>query len=319
MNTISLSDQVPLDAKILWIVSSGGHLAEASVLERQVGLNAKSVWMTNENVQARTMLEGRRVKFVPYVKPRDLMGATRSMVQALALVREESFDAVVSTGAAIAGLALPALALAGQKCIYVESLARTLDWSVTGRLMQLAPAVRTFSQHSHTATASSPLITSVLDKWSSISCETQPESDSLKIFVTLGTIRPYRFDRALDAVLSCLQPKDEVVWQVGSTTREDFPGQVFADLPYEDMCREIEYADVVVCHAGVGTLIDSFRLGKRPVMVVRSEKFAEHVDDHQEGISALLEEKGLASRLPLGNPTRQHLLAAKDFKVTMVN
>ncbi len=49
----------------------------------------------------------------------------------------------------------------------------------------------------------------------------------LNILVTLGTIAPYRFDRAVDAVLSLIREGDEVTWQLGrhaSARRSARPG-----------------------------------------------------------------------------------------------
>ena len=92
----------------------------------------------------------------------------------------------------------------------------------------------------------------------------------LKILVTLGTIAPYRFDRAVDAVLSLLGPGDEVTWQLGATTRTDLPGRVVTQVSPKEMETMSLEADVVVAHSGVGSILQQFSVGKSSVLAVRS-------------------------------------------------
>ncbi|MFC3591881.1 glycosyltransferase [Microbacterium barkeri] len=124
-----------------------------------------------------------------------------------------------------------------------------------------------------------------------------------KVFVTLGTIRPYRFDRAVDAVLSLLRPEDDVVWQLGETRRDDLPGHVATEMPGDEMKRRMREADVIVTHSGVGSILAALELGKAPVLAVRSEVHDEHVDDHQRFIADVMEQRGLAVRLDLESPS----------------
>jgi hypothetical protein len=90
--------------KVLWIVSSGGHLAQAHRIEGLIGRNSGSVWVTFDSPQSQSLLESRRVEFVDYVAPRDVRGALRVASRVRKLARRESFDLVVSTGAAIAAV-----------------------------------------------------------------------------------------------------------------------------------------------------------------------------------------------------------------------
>ena len=47
------------------------------------------------------------------------------------------------------------------------------------------------------------------------------------------------------------------------------------------MLERLRAADVVVTHAGCGSLFDAMSLGQTPVVVPRLERFGEHVNDHQ--------------------------------------
>lgn len=55
----------------------------------------------------------------------------------------------------------------------------------------------------------------------------------------------------------------------------------------------IQQADIVVSHAGTGSILDSLRLGK-PLLVVTNNEL---MDNHQEEVAALFEELGYLRRL----------------------
>ena len=130
----------------------------------------------------------------------------------------------------------------------------------------------------------------------------------LKILVTLGTIAPYRFDRAVEAVLKILRPGDQVTWQLGSTTRsETLPGRVVTQVSPEEMTALSRAADVVVAHSGVGSILQQFEVGHSPVLAVRSSAYDEHVDDHQLGFATTTSERGLTTILDLDHPSRRSL------------
>lgn len=49
----------------------------------------------------------------------------------------------------------------------------------------------------------------------------------------------------------------------------------------EELLARMDAAEVVVVHAGCGTLLDAMSLGHVPVTVPRLSRFGEHVNDHQ--------------------------------------
>jgi UDP-N-acetylglucosamine transferase subunit ALG13 len=57
--------------------------------------------------------------------------------------------------------------------------------------------------------------------------------------------------------------------------------------------KKISECSVLVTHAGVGTIISGISLGKPVVVVPRSRKYGEHVDEHQSQIAGAFESKGL--------------------------
>lgn len=112
------------------------------------------------------------------------------------------------------------------------------------------------------------------------------------IFVTLGT-HHQPFLRALD-LIAPLAEIDEVVAQLGPTpARDNHRLATFPFISFPEMRRYIEEADVVVCHAGVGTIITAIEFGHRPVVIPRLRAYNEHVDDHQFQLASRLSDRGL--------------------------
>lgn len=304
----------PPGRKALFVTSTGGHLSELSTIAEQLQASPDSLWVTHETPQTTAFLQGRRRHYVDYVAPRDLRGALRAAASVSPVLRRESFDLCVSTGAAVAGTVLPMAALAGIPTYYVESLARPTGPSFTGRLLARAPRVHTLSQYPEWSSAAWPCTQSVLDGWRA-DAGRRP-SGPMRILVTLGTIRPYRFDRAVDAVRRMLQPGDEIVWQLGATTRDDLPGQVLGEVSQSHLSSLARAADVVVAHGGVGSILQQFELGKSPVLAVRSGAYGEHVDEHQRGFAETTASRGLTSILDLAAPSRGVLEEAAGRRVT---
>lgn len=304
----NMLDEIPRGAKILWVTSTGGHLAELNLIADRLQPSAGSRWVTFETAQSVDALRDRPHLFVDYVSPRDVRAAVRAARKVLPLLRHERFDACVSTGAGVAATILPLAAWNGIPTYYVESLARPHGPSTTGRILAHVPRVRTATQYSSWAGARWSYAGSILQDWTIE--QGTPKDGPLKVLVTLGTIAPYRFDRAVDAVLSMLRPEDEVVWQLGSTSRTDLPGEVYEQVSVERLTELSEWADVVVAHSGVGSVLQQFGLGKSPVLAVRRSAHQEHVDDHQTGLAETLESHGLAGVLDLDHPSRQLLVEA---------
>jgi UDP-N-acetylglucosamine transferase subunit ALG13 len=132
------------------------------------------------------------------------------------------------------------------------------------------------------------------------------------IFVTVGT-NEARFDRLLHAV-DALAVDEEIVAQCGSSPVRPSNARCVDFLHFDDMVEHIRRAQVVVAHAGVGTVLVALANGRRAIVVPRLQRYGEAVDDHQLGFARRLHEVGLvhlvedpfdlaeALRLPLDPP-----------------
>lgn len=63
-------------------------------------------------------------------------------------------------------------------------------------------------------------------------------------------------------------------------------------VPRDALLSRMRCADVVVCHAGVGTLLDALSMGHVPVVIPRRQHLREIVNDHQLEITQALADVG---------------------------
>lgn len=103
----------------------------------------------------------------------------------------------------------------------------------------------------------------------------------MSTFVSVGNANQ-PFSRLLQAVSECaeLLPQPIVV-QCGHTPFDDPRCQVHAFLEMEQFVAQVRTAEVVIVHAGAGSVLHAIRAGKKPIVMPRRAAFGEHVDDHQ--------------------------------------
>ena len=116
----------------------------------------------------------------------------------------------------------------------------------------------------------------------------------MRIFVTVGNaLVPFeRLLRWVDEATAALGVPVDGVCQHGPSgvrPRGLTPREHLSRAEFE---IEMDRADVVVCHAGVGTLSDALRRGHRPIVAPRRAGLGEIVNDHQLEIVAALGQEG---------------------------
>jgi UDP-N-acetylglucosamine--N-acetylmuramyl-(pentapeptide) pyrophosphoryl-undecaprenol N-acetylglucosamine transferase len=299
--------------KVLFAASTGGHLAQLARFSHSWNYSEDSLWVSFDSPQSRSLLKGKRVLYVPYVEPRDYMGAFRVARVISALLKDESFDLAVSTGAALALGVLPAAKFKGIPSYYIESVSRVEGPSLTGRLLHASRLTDLRTQHENWSGGRWLPHPSVLSQFSSRRRGGIPPVNP-KIFVTLGTIKPYRFDALVDALLATGLVDQSTVWQLGDTDRTDLPGTVHAQTSAADFEMYATEADVVITHSGVGTILNLLEWGVHPVVVPRRRVRGEHVDDHQTQIASLVERLGVAVVAEAPELSREDVLAACEFE-----
>jgi UDP-N-acetylglucosamine transferase subunit ALG13 len=113
------------------------------------------------------------------------------------------------------------------------------------------------------------------------------------ILVTVGT-NEQPFDRLVSAA-ALLGGDEELIVQHGSSRVSHGRGEWVDYLPFDELSERARAARVVVCHAGVGSIMMARRCGRRPVVVPRRHRLREAVDDHQVTLARRLAESGLVT------------------------
>lgn len=109
------------------------------------------------------------------------------------------------------------------------------------------------------------------------------------IFVTVGT-HYMGFDRLIKKMDEIAAEIDEdVVMQIGYTEYEPVNAEWFKFKGTDDIKEYYRKADLIIAHAGAGTLLDSLSFKKSVVAVPRRKKYGEHIDDQQLELTDVLE------------------------------
>lgn len=113
------------------------------------------------------------------------------------------------------------------------------------------------------------------------------------IFVVLGTqkFQLSRLLKLLDNYVGEGVLTDRVVAQIGFTPYEPKNFEFHRFFDKEKFDEMMEKADLIICHAGVGTIITANRMGKPVIVFPRLSQFREHVDDHQLDVARVFSEK----------------------------
>jgi UDP-N-acetylglucosamine--N-acetylmuramyl-(pentapeptide) pyrophosphoryl-undecaprenol N-acetylglucosamine transferase len=287
------------------IGSIGGHV-DLLVAVRKAFDMYQRVWLMESSARADGLRkEGEDIHILPPYARNPLRGNMLGNLRVAAQVLRRYRPSIVI--AAGAGICIPFAVLArlsGVKVIFVETMARVSEPSLTGRVLSRL-AIASFVQWEQMAAAYPRSIVcqpALLAAGSSrIEVSTRPDAEQGQgTFVGLGThVQP--FDRILemvdDAVGDGILPHPVTV-QHGVT---DYHASQFSQGKQWFLPDELEDAVLrskyVVCHAGSGIISLALRTGRRPMVLPREKRAGEHVDDHQFQLADQLGEMGLIVRL----------------------
>ena len=131
------------------------------------------------------------------------------------------------------------------------------------------------------------------------------------ILVTLGTQKE-QFTRLLDYIENS-NIKDEIVVQAGHTKYKSKKMKIFDFIPYEEMNKYIDKADVIITHSGTGSVLMPLKKGKKVIVCARLEKYGEHVDDHQKQLVEIFKDEGYVLELDENNSLDDLMRNLKKF------
>jgi UDP-N-acetylglucosamine:LPS N-acetylglucosamine transferase len=118
------------------VCTSGGHFATMRSLHSFWSLHDR-VWVSDRKKDTELLEENERVYWLPYQAPRDFLALIFNIPKTFRILRLERPDVVVSTGASIAINFAFMAKLLRIRFIYIESISRAKELSISGRLVYL--------------------------------------------------------------------------------------------------------------------------------------------------------------------------------------
>lgn len=112
------------------------------------------------------------------------------------------------------------------------------------------------------------------------------------VYVTVGTMF-LDFPRLINKMDAIAEKTDEkIIMQVGLGPTYPKHCEYFDFKPREEILQLQREARAIVCHTGIGSVMDALQ-ARRPVIVVpRLKKFNEHLNDHQLDLAQAIERRG---------------------------
>ncbi|NJK47883.1 glucosyl transferase [Candidatus Gracilibacteria bacterium] len=141
------------------------------------------------------------------------------------------------------------------------------------------------------------------------------------ILVTVGTEK-FPFNRLMQWVdllqkEGFISAEEEVIVQYGSCTVVSDKVKGYSLLPVNEFQNLLKQARLVIAHCGEGT-IDVLAKNSVPfILVPRSDRFNEHVDDHQIELAEVLAEQGIPIAYCPGDLAR-FVVAPEAIRVSKV-
>jgi len=272
--------------KICLVCSGGGHLRQILQLE-SLRDDFDCYLVTGRTVLAESASKTIRTFYVEDIAlgmlrtgPKAWLQWIRNFFQSLAILRRERPDVILSTGAGTALNTLVLGRLFGKRVLFIETFAHTRTPSLTGKwvarfahghLVQWEALVGKYPK----AMFASPLI----ETGEVISTKKEAW---FQVLVTVGTHGP--FDRLVMEVERLIEEKKirgRVAAQVGTGGYAPSNMETVATCTPEEMKGLQEDSEIVITHAGTGSILSALEAGCKVIAIPRSAWHGEHYDDHQ--------------------------------------
>ncbi len=136
------------------------------------------------------------------------------------------------------------------------------------------------------------------------------------IFVMLGT-QDKSFKRLLEAIEKQIIKKnitEKVIVQAGTTKYTSDKMEIFDLIPSSELKNYIKKSNLIITHGGVGSILDSLKLGKKVIAAPRLKKYQEHDNDHQKQIIKEFVKQGFILELKDFNKLDKVLKKSQTFK-----
>ena len=132
------------------------------------------------------------------------------------------------------------------------------------------------------------------------------------IFVALGT-QDKSFKRLLDIVES-LNTDEKIIVQAGFTKYTSSKLEIHDYFSKDEYMKLMNEASLIICHGGVGTILNALSLNKKIIVVPRLKKYKEHQNDHQLQVARVFNNEHHIILFKDGDDINSLYNKSKDFK-----
>jgi UDP-N-acetylglucosamine transferase subunit ALG13/glycosyltransferase involved in cell wall biosynthesis len=278
---------------VLLTADPGGHLAELWAL-RDAWSGLRSGWLTLDSEQSRSLLRSERAL---HHGRGPTTRSTTSLLWNLAytyrVLRQLRPKVLVACGSGLPVPAAWAARVAGVPVVFIECGGRIDRPSLSFRL--IAPVSdRLYVQSAAMSDAHPRARYAGRISWNRALSGSCIEGGPIGTFVTVGTSVKYPFDRLLRALEALPLPRPVVV-QHGISAPDQSWDRAFSFASPVEIERCVRTAEVVISHAGIGSVMTAVALGKCPIVMPRSASHGESVDDHQRAFARDMAAAGQAT------------------------
>lgn len=122
----------------------------------------------------------------------------------------------------------------------------------------------------------------------------------MKVLVTIGSMVEKKFTRLFKIIDELCEEGvldgEQVIAQVGFDNYRSPYYQCFDMIADEEFKQLIDACDLIITHAGTGTVTSSIKKGKKVIIFPRMAQYNEHYDDHQLELAELFTKQGYVLR-----------------------
>lgn len=140
----------------------------------------------------------------------------------------------------------------------------------------------------------------------------------MKVLVTIGSMVEKKFTRLFQMVDTLCEEGvlngADVTAQVGFDAYQSKYYKCFDMISDEQFKQMIDDSDLIITHAGTGTVTSCLKKSKRVIIVPRITKYDEHYDDHQLELADLFKKQNYVEVAQDIEELRNLILHINDFQ-----
>lgn len=292
--------EMPCKPTICLSAAGGGHF-------RQL-LDIEALWseyphfiVTENTVLTRALSNREDIENVPHFALGQMrIGKGLAMVRAalsscmtsLGIILRRRPDIVITTGSGSQFFILLWARLFGAKIVLIDSFARFHAPSKFARLAGPLAHLKIAQSAESSRNWRGSKVFDPLEVEAS-----RPQAKERLLFATVGATLPYpRLEQAIVELKRAGKIPERVILQVGRSDQQYEPIdglEIVADVPFNELQDLLSRADIVVCHAGTGSILTALAKSCAVVAMPRSIKLGDHYDNHQEEIASVFAGRGL--------------------------